>query len=39
MDDIVIVKFSERGGHTQSDFFRFLDGKATPVASRFYMSL
>ena len=39
MDDIVIVKFSERGGHTQGDLFRFLNGKATPVASRFHMRL
>src|SRR5262249_11028036 len=39
MDDIVIVKFSERGGHTQGNLFRFLNGKATPIASRFYMHL
>ncbi len=31
MDDIVIVKFSERGGYTQGDLFRFLNVEAMPV--------
>jgi len=39
MDDIVIVEFSQRGGHTQGDLFRFINVEATPVASRFHMCL
>ena len=39
MDDVVVVEFLECSRHTQADLFRFLDGKTTPVASRFHVRL